>query len=201
MIASLKGKLTYKNVNRVIIDVNGIGFDVYIPLSTFDKLPELEQELYLFIYTHITENSFGLYGFLTMVEKEFFLSLLPVNKIGPKVALSILSFYNYNQFKNFIIAEEVSELSKIPGVGKKTAERLIVELKDKIGKVNIDYSEMTVEEKKDNIINDAAMALSSLGFNYKDSLLIVQKIKKEKNDILLEDLIKQALGRLKSSAQ
>lgn len=198
MIATLNGKLTYKNIGNVVVDVNGVGFDIKIPLSTYDKLPELKNEVLLYIHTHITENSISLYGFMTQEEKKYFLLLIPVNKIGPKVAMSILSFYDFNKFTNLVLTEEIKELSKVPGLGKKTTERLILELKDKLNKLGISFAESTSKESIDNITNDAVMALNSLGFNYKESLKAVQSVKKANPKILLEDLIVKSLNKIKS---
>ncbi|HOK40603.1 MAG TPA: Holliday junction branch migration protein RuvA [bacterium] len=199
MIATLNGKLIQKEINKIIIDVNGIGFEVSIPLSTFDKLPELNSELFLFIYTYITENTMALYGFKTIEEKEFFLTLLPINKIGPKTAISIMSHYNFEKFKNLILTEDVKTIAKIPGIGLKTAEKIIIELRDKITKLNINYKETLQVDSaiQNNIIQDAVAALVQLGFNYRDALIAVQKIIKVNKEITIEEIIKTALKELK----
>ena len=134
MIARLTGKLTTKNPGEVILDVGGVGYQVFIPLSTFYELPERGESLSLQIYTAVRENAIELYGFLTLQEKELFKLLLNVSKIGPKLAQNILSGISSEDLKTAIISGDILKLNAIPGIGKKTAERMILELKDKVPK-------------------------------------------------------------------
>lgn len=198
MIAFLTGKLFSKSVGKIILDVNGIGFDITIPLTTYDKLPDIGNKTSLHIYTHITENTFSLFGFLTENEKDFFLMLIPINKIGPKVALSALSFYSFEVFSNFIISESITDLAKIPGIGKKTAERLILELKEKIGKLNVDVTQtLSSDTAGVSSSNEAVQALVQLGFSHKEAVIAVNKAVKNYKDLSLEDIIKEALNTFK----
>jgi holliday junction DNA helicase RuvA len=196
MIALLNGVIYSKSINKVVLDVNGIGFDIAIPLSTYDKLPDPGESKKLHIYTHITENTISLFGFATAKERDYFLMLIPINKIGPKVAMSVLSFYSYEVFTNNVVTENITELSKIPGIGKKTAERLILELKEKIGRLNIDASQCLDSDLKNesSFSNDAISALIQLGFSQKDAVISVNKVLKETPDLNVEDIIKSALS-------
>lgn len=199
MIALLSGKIFSKTINKVILDVNGVGYEINIPLSTYDKLGEAGDFVALQIYTHITENSISLFGFLTEKEKKYFLMLIPVNKIGPKVAMSVLSFYSFEAFSNYIISESITDISKIPGIGKKTAERLVLELKEKIGKLEIDISQQEQFGMSDNLScsNDALSALVQLGFSQKEAVISVNKVLKENQNLSVEDIIKEALNGMR----
>src|SRR5512136_260857 len=132
MIARLTGKLAVKNPGEIILDVGGVGYQVFIPLSTFYELPERGEVLSLQIHTQVRDDAIELYGFLTLQEKEVFKLLLGVSKIGPKLANSILSGISVEELKTAIVTGNILKLNGIPGIGKKTAERLILELKDKI---------------------------------------------------------------------
>ena len=134
MIARLTGRLATKNPTDVILDVGGVGYQVFIPLSTFYELPERGEPLTLQIYTAMRENALELYGFLSTQEKEIFKLLLSVSKIGPKMAQNILSGIAPQDLTSAILSGDLLKLSTIPGIGKKSAERLVLELKDKIPK-------------------------------------------------------------------
>ena len=133
MIALITGVLTEKFPNSVIVDVQGIGYQVHIPLSTFYHLPEISKSVTLKIYTHVREDALQLFGFLEAQEKKVFLLVLGISGVGPKLALNILSGLPLTDFIRAIMNRDVVKLSSIPGVGKKTAERLALELKDRIG--------------------------------------------------------------------
>jgi holliday junction DNA helicase RuvA len=132
MIAHLRGRLLQKHPNRVTIDVQGVGYEAHVPLSTFYGLPEAGGEVALRIHTHVREDALLLYGFATMLELQLFERLISVSGIGPKLALAVLSGIEPNDLVTAIKQSDIARLTGIPGVGKKTAERIVLELKDKL---------------------------------------------------------------------
>ena len=170
MIALVRGTLAYKSTDHVIIDVGGVGYRLFIPLSTFYSLPETG-EASLYTHTHVREDALLLYGFLTLEEKDLFGILIGISGVGPKLAVNILSHIPVADLKIAIAAGDVKRLSGLPGIGKKTAERLVLELKDKVGPIDVtlattDASSQTGQSSGD-LINDVISALVNLG--YKDS--------------------------------
>ena len=132
MIAFLSGKLRRKATDHLIVDVNGVGYQVHIPFSTYCTIPETGEEVSLHIHTHVREDSLSLFGFLTQQEKEMFLLLMGVSGIGPKLALAVLSSIPVKDLCSAIHSSDDSRLCAIPGIGKKTAARMVLELTDKI---------------------------------------------------------------------
>lgn len=167
MITFLNGKLVEALPTLAIVEVNGVGYEVLIPLSSFDKLPLPGQPVKLLTHLAVREDAHVLYGFVTAAEREMFRLLInTVSGIGPKIALNILSGINITAFRGAIASGDVKMLSQISGVGKKTAERIVIELKDKIGKAGaLEASSaqhaLSVDEQR---INDATLALMALGF-------------------------------------
>ncbi|MBI3695757.1 MAG: Holliday junction branch migration protein RuvA [Acidobacteria bacterium] len=133
MIASLRGRLLEKHPSQVIVDVNGVGYSVNIPVSTFYQLPERGGEAQLFIYTHVREDVLALYGFLTQKEKALFEKLISVSGIGPRLAVTLLSGLDADELTSAIRRGDVQRLVRVPGVGRKTGERLVLELREKMG--------------------------------------------------------------------
>lgn len=172
MITFLHGKLVEALPTQVIIDVNGVGYDVLIPLSSFDKLPQPGQPLKILTHLAIREDAHVLYGFMTTAERDLFRLLInTVSGIGPKIALNILSGTSVTMLRAAVANGDVKTLSQVNGVGKKTAERIVVELKDKIGKAATwegASAERTVSAD-DQKINDAVLALMALGFKQPDA--------------------------------
>jgi len=134
MIALLKGQIACKSIDHLVIEVGGVGYRLLIPLSTFYALPE-EGEVRLHVHTHVREDAIHLYGFLTVEEKEMFTILLSVSGVGPRLATSILSHIPACELKNALANGDVKRLSSLPGIGKKTAERLVLELKEKVSRL------------------------------------------------------------------
>src|SRR5881275_3277766 len=167
MITFLHGKLMEALPTQVIVDVNGVGYEVLIPLSSYDKLPQPGQEMKLLTHLVVREDAHTLYGFMTSPERELFRLLInTVSGIGPKIALNILSGMNPTAFRGAVANSDVKSLSQISGVGKKTAERIVVELKDKVGaagawEASSAQRALSPEEQK---VNDAVLALIALGF-------------------------------------
>jgi Holliday junction DNA helicase RuvA len=136
MIARIRGILSYKSVSHLIVDVHGIGYRIFVPLTTFYELPETGQSISLNIYTHVKEDALHLFGFHTPEDQNIFQMLISVSGIGPKLALNILSGIPSREFIQAITQGNLNRLVAIPGVGKKTAERMVLELKDKLLKID-----------------------------------------------------------------
>ena len=138
MIGQLRGRLAEKRPNQVLVDVGGVGYVVQVPLSTYAALGELHTEVTLLIHTHVREDALSLYGFLSSREKHFFEMLLSASGVGPSLALKILSGMSVEELVPAIRGSDLARLTRIPGVGRKTAERMIVELKDKLDAVTVE---------------------------------------------------------------
>ncbi len=195
MIARLTGKLTAKAPEEIILDVGGVGYHVFIPLSTFYELPERGEVLTLHIHTAFRENALELYGFLTLKEKAMFRMLLGVSKIGPKLAQNILSGISADELTTAIISGNILKLNSIPGIGKKTAERMVLELKDKVPKVQAAEQEPVTAPAE--IFDDALSALLNLGYKRPESERTVKRALHEiGRDGQLEDIIRLSLKYL-----
>ncbi len=196
MIASITGILKYKSPTEIIIDVNGIGYAISIPLSTYEKLGDIGSSISLLTYFHVREDTMLLFGFFSDEERWLFKLLISVSGIGPKIAQSILSGMNVEELKSHLLSGNVNALTSIPGVGKKTAERLILELREKVGK-----SIANPESASANNMASAAMhaealqALTSLGYNLQIAEKSIRLVLKETEGsiISLEELVKRAL--------
>ena len=172
MITFLQGKLVEALPTQVTVDVNGVGYEILIPLSSFDKLPSPGGEVKLLTHLAVREDAHVLYGFMTAIERELFRLLInTVSGIGPKIALNILSGMNPTAFRGAVANGDVKALSQISGVGKKTAERIVVELKDRIGAAGAweASSAQRALSPEDQKINDAVLALVALGFRQSDA--------------------------------
>jgi holliday junction DNA helicase RuvA len=193
MIAYIDGKLTYKDPTYVIIDVQGVGYQIKISLNTFAKLTEGERcKLHTFL--HIKEDAHTLYGFAELSEKNVFLNLISISGVGPGTALMIVSSLTVQEIQQAIVREDVRTIQQVKGIGGKTAQRIILELKDKFKKDTlVDVSNLTLVAHNTNR-NEALSALITLGF----ARTVAEKtldviIKREGNDLSVEDLIKLAL--------
>jgi Holliday junction DNA helicase RuvA len=167
MITFLHGKLVEMLPTQVTVDVHGVGYEVLIPLSSFDKLPQPGQEIRLLTHLAVREDAQTLYGFMSAAERELFRLLINnVSGIGPKIALNILSGISVTAFRGAVASSDVKALSQISGVGKKTAERIVVELKDKVGAAGAweASSAQRALSPEDQRVNDAVLALLALGF-------------------------------------
>jgi len=191
MIGYLKGILAEKKPNSLILDVNGVGYLVNIPVSTFLELPEEGSILSLFIYTHVREDLLALYGFRTMREKLLFEKLISVSGIGPKVAISFLSGMSADELIPAIQRQDIGKLSTIPGVGRKTAERVSLELREKIPQL---LSESTPVAEGKPMREDLISALVNLGYQQALAERTVKLVlDKSKSDASFEELLKSAL--------
>jgi Holliday junction DNA helicase RuvA len=172
MISFLHGKLVDALPTQVTVDVNGVGYDVLIPLSSFDKLPQPGGDVKLLTHLAVREDAHVLYGFATLAERELFRLLINnVSGIGPKTALNILSGMNAVTFRGAVAGGDVKSLSQISGVGKKTAERIVVELRDKVGAAGAWEASSAARSlsASDQKVNDAVLALMALGFKQPDA--------------------------------
>jgi len=196
MIAHLKGILFKKTTQSIIIDVGGVGYEVSVPLSTFYSLPEADESVSLQIHTHVKDDSLTLFGFNTSLEKALFLMLVSVSGIGPKLSINILSGMGPQDLLEAIAHGDAIRLQAIPGIGKKTAERIALELKDRASKAlgEMDISPMPVFRGKDRIIiEDALSALMNLGYSPKSAKMAIERAKSRVKEMTLEDLIREAL--------
>ncbi len=199
MIASLTGRLAAKHPGGVIIDVQGVGYDVLIPLSTYYQLPDSNQTVTLVIHTHVREDAIQLFGFSTQREKDAFLMLLGVSGIGPKLALSVISSLSVNDFATAIRNDDQKTLASVPGIGKKSAGRLVLELKDKVEKLGVaaDHRADKVAEPSSKLMDDALSALVNLGYRAGDVKDVVKQVLAGRNgETPLQDLIRSALKEL-----
>jgi Holliday junction DNA helicase RuvA len=193
MIAKISGFLLEKSPTRVLIEVNGIGYEIHIPLSTFDKLGALGEKTSFFTHLHVREDALQLFGFATATEKQLFQHLLSVTGIGPKVAQSILSGCSVETFCRYIAQNEIAALTTIPGIGKKTAERLVLELRDRLARWLPDGTAVTAKSKTSAIQEETIMALVSLGYNRLAAEKAVEQVTREAGELPIEELIKRAL--------
>jgi holliday junction DNA helicase RuvA len=200
MIACLKGEVYFKSQEKVILMVGGVGYDLLITESCYFSLPEKGQEAFVSVYTYVREDTLALYGFVNTDEKETFLLLKSVSGIGPKVALAILSGISPYELSTAIRTEDFHRLTKLPGVGKKTAERICLELKEKMPFVAADDTDTSLsqpEKASDNQqVADTVSALVNLGINRSNAEDAVQKVIRETPDVSFEELIRQALRRV-----
>lgn len=187
MIASLNGKLLSKKPDNLIVDVGGVGYSVQVPLTLLSSLPDENKNIFLFIYTHVREDAIQLYGFQTDDEKKIFITLIGISGIGPKLALNILSTIPPDNFYSAINSEDVDVLCRVPGLGKKTAHRLILELKEKLPSI--------IKEKKDVIYDDTLSALVNLGYKKNIAQDALQKAYNSGNRDI-ESLLKESLKYL-----
>lgn len=199
MITFLRGRLVHALPTQVVLDVNGVGYELLIPLSSFDRLPPPDQTVELLTHLAIRDDAHVLYGFATAAERDLFRLLIStVSGIGPKIALNVLSGMNPTAFRGAVAAGDVKALARLNGVGKKTAERIVVELKDKVGAAGAWEASsagraLSLEEQK---INDAALALIALGFKPPEAHEAVKgALTMLGSNALVEDLVRAALRK------
>ena len=191
MIGYLSGKVISSKPTQLLLDVNGVGYEVSISISTFEKIVE-KDTVNLFIHTNVKDDSISLYGFYNEAEKKMFELLISISGIGPKLALSLLSGIETTDLKEAIEIGDVSRIVSIPGIGRKTAERLILELKSKVGEVIV-AGEQSVHR---GLKQEAVTALTTLGYNHTTAEKTVRQVLSSNNTSSLEEVIKNALGEL-----
>ncbi len=196
MIAFLNGILADKKQGEIVVDVSGVGYRVEISTETFSELPQPGKELKILIYHHFTDSDQRLFGFRTMKEKNLFERLITVKGIGPKLGLTILSGMSAPDLMEAIVTQNTAALSKISGIGKKTAQRMVLELKDKL----FDESQPSVVSgavENRSKIEEATSALEALGFKKRDAEQAVHQLAAKNSGLSVSDMVKKALTQLK----
>ncbi len=196
MIALLTGKLRRKDIDHLIIDVSGVGYQVQTSLSTYYKLPEIGEEVTLHIHTHVREDTLSLFGFLEEEEKSLFLLLMGVSGIGPRLALGILSSLSVSDIAAAIQTSDDSKLCTIPGIGKKTAARLLLELKDKTKLLPVAVAPPDRGAAATDHREDALSALINLGYKKQQAEEALKKVLHAQAGLTIEALIREALAIL-----
>ncbi len=193
MIGYLTGNLTWKEPTQVIVDVHGIGYEAHISLNTYSKIKNAEK-CKLFTYLHVKEDAHTLYGFYDPAEKSIFLKLISISGVGPGTAMMICSSLSVEEIQNAIVGDDVVTIKKVKGIGIKTAQRIILELKDKIIKEGVEAPAAGIRLHHP-LKEEALSALITLGINKNVAEKTISIILKNNHDISLEELIKQALRR------
>lgn len=198
MIAKISGILIYKSIEYIIIDVNGVGYKIFVPYSTYYNLPDVNQPVSLEIHTHARNEGIDLYGFFTPEEKGLFESLIAISKIGPKLATNILSGSPVEELKKAISHQDTARIASIPGIGQKTAGRIVLELKDKIGDGFPEKEVILKEDREsDQMVLDSISALINLGYNKKTAKEAVEKARESLgDDAKFEEILKGSLKTL-----
>ena len=197
MIALLSGKIAYKGISHIVVDTQGVGYRVFIPLTTFYELPEAGQAVTLHIHTSVKEDAINLFGFYTLQERELFQLMISVSGIGPKVAMNILSGISSSELLEAISGGNLAKLITIPGIGRKMAERLILELREKaIKKMAADQIPVTDARQKrsDMMREDVLSALVNLGYKANAARDALDKVARDaEGELAMDQLLKKAL--------
>ena len=204
MIAHLSGTLLFKEPNSVIVDVSGVGYDVSIPLSTFYDLGDEGSSVKLRIYTHVKEDALQLFGFKTERERQLFVNFISVSGIGPKLGIALLSGMSADELITSIKGNNLARLTLIPGVGRKTAERLIVDLREKMTALSVTQadeepgkaSEASAGSSEDNVRSDALSALFNLGYQRSAAEKAVDAALSDGGEITVESVLRRTLRKL-----
>jgi Holliday junction DNA helicase RuvA len=200
LIGHLTGKLIFKQPSQIVVEAGGVGYEVTIPLSTFYEVGEIGTELALFVHTHVREDALQLFGFRTRTEKDLFLKLTGVNGVGPKLAITILSGMPVGELIQVISAGDAGRLTAIPGVGRKTAERVAMELRDKLKGIAPAADAVAAyaapASSDAGLVDDAVSALVSLGYPKPLAERTVAAAASESGDRTIEAVLKRSLRRL-----
>ncbi len=201
MIAFLSGKLIEKNANQVIVDVGGVGYEVAIPLSTFYEIGEVGEAVELRVYTNVREDAIQLFGFKTQREKDLYMRLISVQGVGAKSGITMLSGMSADEIILALRTENLAKLTSIPGVGRKTAERLVVELRDKVGELAAGVSAgasmaAAAGIGADDVYDDALSALVNLGYQRNAAEKALQQVRQDGTEANVQKLLRAALQRL-----
>lgn len=200
MIAALTGKLACKSPSQITLDVQGVGYEVFIPLSTFYSLPDVNEPTSLRVHTHLREDALQLFGFLTSREKDAFILLTSISGIGPKLALSVLSTLSVADLVSAIHEGDMDKLTAVPGIGNKSAGRIVLELKDKVTRLQSAPAAVTThaaDGPSSHVHDDALSALVNLGYRAQEAKDIIKRIAQSQPEpIPLKDLIRETLKEL-----
>ncbi len=200
MIGHLRGTLIDKRPTQILVDTGGVGYQVTIPLSTFYRLGDLRSEVTLLIYTHVREDALSLYGFLTAREKHFFELLISASGVGPSLAVKILSGMSVDDLVPAIRQGDLGKLTSIPGVGKKTAERIVVELRDKLA-VMAPPEEREKPASRSQLEADVISALENLGYDRRHAERALEAARKDGSGKHFEELLRLSLQQLSGTAK
>ena len=197
MIGFLSGKIHAVNDDGIVVDVNGVGYEVHVPKLFLDRLPVVGQDIRVEVHTHVTENAFALYGFRDAQERQVFRKLISVSGIGPKMALSILSALSVSDLVTALVQGQIATLTSISGIGKKTAERMVIELKDKFKDMALSLraAVFPAQAQNDDRLQDAVSALVNLGYPENQARQILAGVIITETDTV-QTLIKKSLGAL-----
>jgi holliday junction DNA helicase RuvA len=198
MIAFLRGRVRDKQPNRVIVDVNGVGYDVHVPLSTFYELAEEGDDVALRTYLHVREDALQLYGFLTELERQVFERLIAISGIGPKLAIAVLSGIETRDLVVAVQRGDVARLTGIPGIGKKTAERIVLELRDRLAQVaaSVPAGAAPAVQPGDRLRTDLLSALQNLGYHRQQADQAIDAVVTSTPDATFEQALRAALREL-----
>jgi Holliday junction DNA helicase RuvA len=196
MITYVRGSLAEKQPTRAVIDVHGIGYEILIPLSSYDRLPLLGEECHVLTIDYVREDNHQLFGFMSAEERDLFKLLTAISGIGPKLALSALSGLSVRELKLAVAEADIKRLSGIVGVGKKMAERMAVELRDKISEVEIMEARVGADGGDTIVMRDAMLALVALGYTQEAARKMIEKVpEKVRGTLGVEGIIKKALAK------
>lgn len=194
MYSYIEGIVAEIGTDTIVLDNNGIGYEIQIPIRDLTGLPHTGSTLKLHTYYQVSENAVALYGFIKKEEKELFLKLITVSGIGPKGALSLLSTLSVEDIQMAILSDDEKAIARAPGIGAKTAKRLILELKDKVSlSIENAYSSESLVESETGVRQDAVMALTTLGYSYSQAATAVRKVS---GDLGVEEILKEALKHI-----
>ncbi|MGP1403086.1 MAG: Holliday junction branch migration protein RuvA [Catonella sp.] len=202
MIASIKGRLEGVTSESVIIDVNGLGVEAIVPATVINRLPKIDENVRLYTYLHVREDAMQLYGFLEKEDLDFFKLLITVNGIGPKAAIAVLSSMPADILTFAILSEDIKTIEKAQGIGAKTAKKLVLELKDKVGIIkqaknasSVDYNSDIATGINSEIKREAAEVLAALGYSQTEAMKAISTVEMTE-DMTSEELVKLALKNL-----
>ncbi len=197
MIAFLRGRVLDKQPNRIILDVQGVGYELHVPLSTYYDIGEEGSEVSVRVYTHVREDALQLFGFLTELERQLFERLISINGIGPKLAIAVLSGLDPRELVAAVQRGDVARLVSIPGVGKKTAERIVLELRDRLQQLAVPVMASTpASTGADRLRIDLVSALQNLGYHRPQAEKAVESTLASSPDATFEDALRQVLREL-----
>jgi holliday junction DNA helicase RuvA len=197
MIAFLRGRVLDKHPNRIVVDVNGVGYELYVPLSTYYNVGDAGTEIALRVHTHVREDVLQLFGFLTPLEQLLFERLIGISGIGPKLAIAVLSGIESRELVVSVQRADIARLTRIPGIGKKTAERIVLELKDRLGDVApADAGAGQQRPSADRLRDDLVSALENLGYHRPLAEKAADAARARDGGAMFEDALKSALREL-----
>ena len=196
MIAFLRGRVLDKHPNRIVVDVNGVGYELYVPLSTYYNVGDAGTEISLRVHTHVREDVLQLFGFLTPLEQLLFERLIGISGIGPKLAIAVLSGIESRELVVSVQRADIARLTRIPGIGKKTAERIVLELKDRLGDVAPADASEQQRPSADRLRDDLVSALENLGYHRPLAEKAADAARARDGGAMFEDALKSALREL-----